>query len=568
MKAEHFMVSFFTGRRIYMKAGLDLNFSLTAALLSIMSLLLPAFTCPAHAEENHIIAADKRSATLANFIKNLADNGVTADEAIVIARILNSHNKPPLSEQEVDDAVINVYNKPLTSEEEKNDPPAAISEKKIDAGPAVQQPVLKIEGLPSWVPKVLGLQFNGIYQNVPGFRSSYVGAHSFRTDGGEGHNITHIYGVYLGSQLADTLQTYVDIEMAKGSGVSKGQGLGGYPDGDVIRVGSVGLGNGPYIARAYMRYYYPLASNTEDVERGQDQLPGKEPVSRFEVKAGKMSLADDFDLNRYSNNTRTQFFNYSFINNTAWDYAADTRGYSYGVVASVYQPTWRLAFASFAEVTFANGATIDTQIFKAQGNNLEFTVKPNDIGTVVRVLAYLNRGRLGNYAHAIAIGRETSAIPDVRADENENLVRTKWGYGLNFEQPLADKGETGIFGRLGWNDGKNETFSYTEVDRTISLGLQVNGVHWGRDVDQLGIAYAFDGLSSDHKKYLAAGGLGMLLGDGKLNYGLEQVLEAYYRIQIGKYVQVSPDFQLIQNPGYNRDRGPAEVYSMRLRLSY
>ncbi len=430
---------------------------------------------------------------------------------------------------------------------------------------AADPPEEQKEGLPSWAPEVLGLQFNAIYQNVPGFRSPYEGDHSFKTDNGLGHNITHVYGVYLGSRLADTLQAYVDIEMARGRGVAAGQGLGGYVNGDVIRVGSVDLGNGPYVARAYLRYYHPLSPNTEDTERGQDQLPGKEPVSRIELKAGKMSLADDFDLNRYANNTRTQFFNYSFINNTAWDYAADTRGYSYGFVMSLFQPTWRLAFASFAEPTFANGATIDTQIFKSQGNNLEFTLKPNDIGTVIRVLAYLNQGQLGNYEHAIAIGRDTSSIPDVRAEEKPG--RTKWGFGLNFEQPLADKGETGIFGRLGWNDGHNETFSYTEVDRTISLGLQVSGVHWGREADQVGIAYAIDGLSSDHRNYLAAGGLGMLLGDGRLNYGLERVLEAYYRVQIGRYVQLSPDFQYIQNPGYNRDRGPVIVYSMRLRLS-
>src|SRR6202142_4467324 len=137
----------------------------------------------------------------------------------------------------------------------------------------------------SWVPKVLGLQFNGVYQNVPGFHSPYAGDNSFRTDEGLGHNITHIYGLYLGSQLAPTLQAYIDIEMAKGSGVSKGQGLGGYVNGDVIRVGSVDLGTGPYIARAYLRYFYPLSAETEKVERAMDQLLGNEPVNRFEIKA-------------------------------------------------------------------------------------------------------------------------------------------------------------------------------------------------------------------------------------------------------------------------------------------
>jgi hypothetical protein len=526
-----------------------------SAILATVLMFAMTVTCPVYAETDVGQSPVNENQLGQKSKQELLD---------IMQRIIKLHPEigKELSEQQKNPPAV-VPEKPA---EQQTDPPAVVPEKTVEATTAEQLPEQKTEGLPAWIPKVLGLQFNGIYQNVPGFHSPYEGDHSFRTDGGEGHNITHIYGVYLGSQLAPSLQAYLDIEMAKGSGVSKGQGLGGYPDGDVIRVGSVDLGTGPYIARAYLRYFYALASETEDAERGQDQLPGKEPVSRIEVKAGKLSAADDFDLNRYANNTRTQFLNYSFINNTAWDYAADTRGYSYGFSASLVKPKWRLAFGVYMEPTFANGATFDRQIEKAQGSNLELTLKPNDAGTVIRLLTYLNRGRLGNYDEALAIGTETSSIPDVRADEKPG--RTKYGYGLNFEQPIADNGETGIFGRLGWNDGHNETFSYTEVDREVSAGVQISGIHWNRVDDHLGIAYAFDGLSSDHKNYLAAGGLGMLIGDGKLSYGLEQILETYYRVQIGKYVQVSPDFQFIQNPGYNRDRGPAAVYSMRLRLSY
>ena len=450
--------------------------------------------------------------------------------------------------------------------EQQKDPPAVVPEKAVETAPAEQQPEQKPEGQATWIPKLLGMQFNGIYQNVPGVHSPYEGAHSFTTEGGEGHNITHIYGAYIGSQILTSLQAYVDIEMAKGSGVSKGQGLGGYANGDVIRTGSVDLGAGPYVARAYLRYYYALSSETEKMERGQDQLPGDEPISRLEIKAGELSVADDFDLNSYADNTRTQFLNYSFINNTAWDYAGDTRGYSYGFVISLFQPKWRFSFGSYQMPTFANGNIFDEHILQAQGSNLELTLKPDDVGTVIRLLTYLNQGRMGNYSDAIAIGNATSSVPDVRADEKPG--RTKYGFGLNFEQPLTDNGETGLFGRLGWNDGHNETFVYTEVDREASLGVQISGIHWWRDEDHLGIAYAVDGLSSEHRDYLADGGLGMLLGDGKLNYGLERILETYYRIQIGKYVQISPDFQYIIDPGYNRDRGPAAVYSMRVRLSY
>ncbi len=447
--------------------------------------------------------------------------------------------------------------------EQQKEPPA-VPEKTGEPATAEQQPEQKTGGQPLWLPKLLGMQFNGIYQNAPGFHSPYAGDHSFRVDGGRGHSISHIYGAYLGSQVLSTLQAYVDIEMARGSGVSKGQGLGGYVNGDAIRVGS--LGTGPYIARAYLRYYFPLSSNTEEVERGMDQLPGAEPISRLEIKAGKLSAADDFDLNRYANSTRIQFFNYSFINNTAWDYAADTRGYTYGIVVSAVKPSWRLAYGIFEEPITANGSKLDGHLLNAQSNNLELTLKPNSAGTVIRLLAYINQANMGNYEDALQTGRDTSAVPSVLADEKPG--RTKYGFGLNFEQPLADKGETGIFGRLGWNDGHNESFAYAEVDSFASLGAQLNGVHWGRPEDQVGIAYALDGLSSQHKNYVAAGGVGFIIGDGRLNYGLEQILETYYRVQIGKYVQVSPDFQYIQNPGYNRDRGPIAVYSLRLRVSY
>ncbi|MBF0539471.1 MAG: carbohydrate porin [Nitrospirae bacterium] len=429
-----------------------------------------------------------------------------------------------------------------------------------------QQQDQQQDQLPTWVPKLLGLQFNGIYQNVPGFHSPYVGDNSFRIDGGLGHDITQIYGVYVGSQLAPTLQGFVDVEMARGFGVSNGHGLGGYTNGDVIRVGAVDLSKGPYVARAYLRYFYTLSDETEKVERAMDQLPGDEPVKRIEIKAGKLSVSDDFDLNRYANNTRTQFLNYAFIYNPAWDEASDTRGYSYGFVSALVQPRWRLALGIYMMPTFANGSTFDTEIFKAQGSNLELTIKPNDSGTVIRLLTYVNHGRMGNYDEALSIGRAAVSTPDVKADEKPG--RVKYGLGLNFEQPLADDGETGIFGRMGWSDGHNENFCYTEVDQHLSLGAQLSGVHWGRAEDRAGVAYAMQGISAQHQRYLAAGGSGMLIGDGKLNYAGERIIEVYYRVQIGRFLQITPDFQHIDNPAYNRERGPVNVYSLRVRLAY
>ncbi len=420
-------------------------------------------------------------------------------------------------------------------------------------------------GVPEWMPKVLGMQFNGVYQNVPGFKSPYVGPNSFRTTDGRGRDFTHTYGVYLGSQLASALQAYLDVEMFRGNGVGVGTGLAGYANGDVIRAGSSDLPRTPYVARLYLRYVLPLSSKTERVERAMDQLPGDEAVARCEVKVGKFTLTDDFDQNRYANNNRTQFLNYDFLYNTAWDYAADTRGYSYGAVAAVNQPRWRLALGVFMEPNTANGADFDTIDTRELGYNIELTLKPNNAGTVMRLLAYFNEARMGSYDAALSLGRATSTVPDLLKVEIQG--GTKFGFGLNFEQPVADDGETGVFARIGWNNGVHETWAYTESDRHASLGIQVSGAQWGRKNDAFGVGYGVNALSGPHREYLAAGGSGILLGDGRLNYGHERVIEAYYRVQLGTYVQLSPDFQRLENPGYNHDRGPAQVYSLRLRLS-
>jgi high affinity Mn2+ porin len=420
--------------------------------------------------------------------------------------------------------------------------------------------------VPAWMPQLLGMQATIIYQNMPAFSNPYQGQNSLTYENGEGHGHTETYGVYLGSQIAPTLQAYLDIEQARGNGISHAIGLGGVTDGDVIRQGSSDLGTNPYIARFYLRYLVPLSQETVTVERGMDQLPGTEPAGRVEIKAGLLAATDDFDLNRYADNTRTQFMNWGFINNTAWDFAADTRGYSYGFIVALVEPSWRLAFGSYQVPTEANGNDFDGHLERARGDNLELTLKPNRQGTVVRLLAYHNQGRMGDYAEANAIGAASASTPNITADER--LGRSKYGFGINVEQPLADDGETGAFARIGWNDGRTEDFMYTEVDRSLSIGVQVSGVHWGRTNDRAGLAYVWHGLSPEHRAYLAAGGLGFLLGDGRLKYGLEQILETYYRVQLGKYVQAGPDFQYIQNPGYNRDRGPVEVYSLRLRLSF
>jgi len=415
-----------------------------------------------------------------------------------------------------------------------------------------------------WVPHLLGAQVTLTAQHVAPFASPYAGPNSLTGLGDT--QATHTYGVYVGSRLTGRLQAYLDAEMALGAGVGHAVGLGGITNGDVIRQGTANLGRGPYAARVFLRFFVPVGEGRDTVARGMDQLPGVEPTTRLEVKAGKFAASDEFDQNRYANSTRAQFLNWGLFQDTAWDFAADTRGYTWGGMLAWVRPHWTLRVGSFLMPTMANGNVFDLSYGHARGDNIELTLRPGASGTALRFLGYVNHARMGNYAEAIAHGAAVDSVPNIVADDRPG--RTKDGFGLNVEQPTGDAQETGLFLRVGWNDGRNEDFAFTEVDRHLSLGLQIAGRHWRRTVDHLALAYVLHGLSADHRAYLAAGGSGFLLGDGRLNYGGEGIFEAYYRAQIGAFLEMSPDVQWIHNPGYNRDRGPATVVSIRINLRY
>jgi high affinity Mn2+ porin len=381
------------------------------------------------------------------------------------------------------------------------------------------------------------------------------------------------YGVYAGVRMGARLQGYLDVEMIRGEGINHATGFAGITNGDVLRQGTIDLGSGPYVARAYLRYTVPFASKTADTLPGvPDQLPTVVSSRRLDVFAGKLAASDLFDLNRYANTTRWQFMNWGLFQNSAWDFAADTRGYSNGVAIAWITPRYAVRVGSFQMPTFANGNRFDPDLRRARGDHVELTAIAPRTETIVRLLAFVNHARMGSYR--LALDRAAAAraagtadtIPDIVATDEPG--RRKYGFGLNLEQPLADEGETGLFVRLGWSDGENESFVFTEVDRHASVGLQLSGAHWGRAGDRFAVAGLAHGLVAVHQEYLAAGGMGFLLGDGRLTYGPEQILESYYRAQVGAYVQVGPDLQLIRHPGYNCDRGVARVTSFRLNVRY
>jgi high affinity Mn2+ porin len=415
------------------------------------------------------------------------------------------------------------------------------------------------------VPRLLGVQFTMMRQHQYAMRSPYASSVSLLADGDTQSTFTT--GVYLGMPLRRNLEAYLDLERFQGEGISNATGLASLTDGDSIRAGTQGLGKDPYIARAYLRYLIPFGNGSQETVRSMDSLPGRESDSHLEIKAGVLAVNDDFDRNRYANATRTQFQNWSLWNNTAWDFAADTRGYTDGAVLAWVSPRWELRLGVYQMPVHANGQELDSSLSRSRGQNLELTWRqPGDNGAVLRLLAYQNVARMGVYRNAIAAAQAQGSAPDITADDQPG--RRKHGFGVNLEQPLADKGETGLFLRLGWNNGSTETFAFTEMDRHLSFGGQLDGMHWGRPDDRFAVGIVVGGLSAPHRDYLAAGGLGFVVGDGKLNYGTEQVAEVYYRLQPFRFLQISPDFQYIRNPAYNRDRGPVRVVGFRIHAEY
>ena len=413
-------------------------------------------------------------------------------------------------------------------------------------------------------PQLLSTQYTWMRQHQSTLSAPYSGPLSLNPAGDTA--ASHTIGAYIGWSITDKLQAYLDLEKFMGAGVSGSTGLAGLTNGDVVRQGAGNLKKRPYVARRYLRYVVPLSEETSDVEAAQGQVAGEEATTRLEFKIGTTAVSDDFDKNRYANSTRTQFMNWSLWNNGAWDFAADTRGYTNGVLAAFVSPAWSLRAGIYQMPSMANGQDLDAPLRKARAENLELTFAPNNQGTIVRLLAYRNIARMGLYREALNLAKAAGAAPNIVAQDRDG--RKKYGVGVNIEQPIADDGETGAFLRAGWNDGKTESFAFTEIDSTLAAGMQLSGTNWGRADDRVGAVFVTNGLSRAHRDYLTAGGSGFVLGDGTLRYGREQIFESYYRIALFKHVQLSPDFQYIRNPGMNNDRGPVKFVSFRLHVEY
>ena len=409
-------------------------------------------------------------------------------------------------------------------------------------------------------------QINIIPQGHGDFRALYSGPESLNSK--SEIRASRIFTLYSALRLTHSMDAVFDLEEASGNGVSNSLGLAGYTNIDVVRIPGQGtpLSTAPYVARAIFRYVLPLSDESDDADVGPLGMLKSLPVKRMEFRIGKLSLADFFDVNAVGSDSHFQFMNWTIVNNGAWDYAADTRGYTYAAILGYDDRSWAIRFAEAMMPTVANGIALDGDLPRARGENLELELHPNIIAqkpTQVRLLSYLNHANMGDYREAIDLflaGK--TPTPNVVATRQEG--RVKYGFGINLEQQVS--AHMRAFGRLGWNEGRHESFAYTEVDHTVSFGADYAGDQWHRKNDKAGLAFVSNGISGDHREYLKLGGLGFLLGDGTLTYGRENIFEGYYNAHFWRGIYCAIDLQHIENPGYNRDRGPVWVPAVRLHI--
>jgi|SRR5208282_36729 len=423
---------------------------------------------------------------------------------------------------------------------------------------------------PHWSDTRLWLsgQANFIFQTHPPFHSSYSGKNSLspRYEKGTSRVIT----VYTGVRLNHSCELLVDIEEAGGSGLSNSLGLAGITNLDEVRIPGEGspLSTNPYLARGMIHKVFALSQDKIESSRSALSLFDELPRRRVEVRFGKFSLADFFDQNSVGSDTHFQFTNWTVDQNGAYDYAADTRGYTIGVTADYEDRNWGFRFAETLLPKVANGIDLVWKPWQVHAENWEYELRhgliPNKAG-VIRVLAFTNHANMGIYRDAVAqFEQGLVARPDI-TNHPWHITR-KYGFGINLEQSLSRNFTA--FTRFGWNNGKTESFCFTEVDQTFAVGSGANGALWRRRYDRAGVALVSNAISKDHQTYLADGGYGFLLGDGALRYGRENIVESYYTLHLWRGVYVAPGLQHIANPGYNRDRGPVLVPAFRLHVEF
>jgi len=407
-------------------------------------------------------------------------------------------------------------------------------------------------------------QANFIFQAHPGFHADYSGPNSLNPHYEKA--TSRLMTLYTGVRLTDSFEVLVDIEEAGGAALSTGLGLAGAPNLDIVR--NPLLSKEPYLGRGIIHKVIALSKDKVENDRNFLSLFEELPRRRLELRFGKFSMPDFFDLNSAGSDTHFQFVNWSVDNNGAFDYAADTRGYTVGLVADYEDRNWGFRFSEALMPKVANGIDLVWQPWKARSESFEYELRrgviPGNSG-VVRLLGYVNHANMGVYRDAV-IAFDEGETPTPEITNHPWNATVKYGFGVNIEQSLTPT--ITAFARWGWNNGRTESFAYTEIDSTVEEGIGLKGTQWKRKYDRAGIVFVTNGIKKDHQNYLAKGGNGFLLGDGGLTYGRENILESYYTAHIWRGVYLAPGLQYIVNPGYNRDRGPVLIPGLRAHVEF
>ena len=397
-------------------------------------------------------------------------------------------------------------------------------------------------------------------QYHPAFTAPYSGTDSL--DPGSRGDETWDATLFAGIKLWDGGEAYINPEIDQGFGLSDTVGVAGFPSGEAYKIGSAT----PYfrLQRLFFRQTFNLGGDEQKLESGANQLATSHSENSFVVTAGKISATDIFDNNTYAHDPRHDFLNWAVIDSGAYDYAADSWAYTYGISGEWNQDWWSWRLGLFDLSRQPNQAALVRGF-----GEYELVTEGEERHTLfghdgkARLLFYYNRGRMGSYNDAVALALATHSLP------NTALVRkasTRPGGALNMEQGFTD--DLGGFLRLSMNDGSKEAYEFTEINRSVALGLSLKGSSWGRGDDTVGLAFVNDAISRAAQNYFADGGMGILIGDGRLNYGTENIVESYYSAKLADWLSGALDYQFIANPAYNKDRGPISVLGARLHAEF
>ncbi|HEY6868425.1 MAG TPA: carbohydrate porin [Novosphingobium sp.] len=403
-------------------------------------------------------------------------------------------------------------------------------------------------------------QWTTVVQSVGGFASPYAGDNSLLP---HQTKATSDVTLYLGARAWPGAELWVNPEIDQGFGLSNTQGVAGFPSAEAYKVGKLA----PYfkLQRAFLRQTLALGGQAQGVDAAINQLRGHTTANRLVLTVGKFAVGDVFDTNRLAHDPRGDFLNWSLVDTGSFDYAANAWGYTYGLAGEWYQGPWTLRAGLFNLSRVPNGIALESGFGQNElVGEIERRARIGGRDGAIRLTVFRNRGRFARFDEALAAPRAAGGVPDLSVARRR---QDRVGVSVNAEQDVT--ASLGLFLRAGLSDGRFETYDFTDIDRTLAVGGALKGSGWGRPTDTVGLAFVANGIAAARRRWLAAGGLGVIVGDGALPHpGTEQIVEAYYAFRPAPWAAVTLDCQHLANPGYNRDRGPATVFSVRLHAGF